>query len=141
MAFALTFQPLPKLDFGGAPARGADAIRRWLAQTGPVTRIVPDFHLGSYVDAEPDGQPSALADGDDINLLYPASPFPPGDEDGVAAERPAGSRQVGDVRRSTSRIPPNLNGRLDAWIDVDRDGSFTTSPLEQIWSASRSSTG
>jgi hypothetical protein len=41
---------------------------------------VPGVYLGNLVDAEPDGQPTLNADGDDLDILYPSSGD---DEDGV----------------------------------------------------------
>jgi hypothetical protein len=60
-------------DFGDAP----NTYGTLLAANGPRHSIQVGFSLGANIDREPDGQPSAGADGDDLNTA-------PDDEDGVA---------------------------------------------------------
>ena len=84
-------------------------------------RIVPGFHLGASVDADPDGQqdPNALGDDNDGN----------DDEDGVAFLTPlvAGQTATIDVTASTY-------GQLDFWLDADADGSWYE-PQDLIFAA------
>ena len=56
------------------------------AQNGPRHTIVDGLRLGSLIEFDPNGQPSALSDGDDLNRTD--------DEDGVAAPI---SRTVGQA--------------------------------------------
>jgi hypothetical protein len=75
------------------------------------------------VDAEPDGQPTALADGDDLN-----PPGAPDDEDGVTLPpilTPGTFAYVGLLRG----LSP---GRIDAWIDFNGNGVFDH-PAEHLW--------
>jgi len=103
--FALGVSP----DFGDAP----DSYGTTLAQNGARHGVVAGFSLGATEDAEPDGQPSAAANGDGA------------DEDGVAL--PAAPL----IACTTVGIPVTLTNTagiatplLDAWVDFDGDGHF-----------------
>ena len=96
------------VDFGDAP----DSYGTLLASGGPNHRAVTGFSLGATEDTEPQGQPSADANGDGA------------DEDGVALPATL-------VACSTVNVPVTLTNtagiatpRLDAWIDFDGDGAF-----------------
>jgi hypothetical protein len=52
-----------RFDFGDAP----ESYGTLLADNGARHSIVPGFHLGQRIDAEPDGQPTPDATGDDLN--------------------------------------------------------------------------
>lgn len=82
-----------------------------LANDGPRHRLGSGLFLGTEVDREFDGQPSANADGDDVNGT-------PDDEDGVVIP--------GLVRGSASNVTVTASqaGKLDAWIDFNRDGDW-----------------
>ncbi|MEO2168391.1 MAG: DNRLRE domain-containing protein, partial [bacterium] len=110
-------------DFGDLPATngyattGADAARH---------RIVSSVYLGLTIDSEPDGQPADNAHGDNQNSAD--------DEDGVTFST--------FVRGSTAGcmdIEASIGGYLNAWLDWDGDGSFSSS--EQIASDSLLSAG
>ena len=110
-------QPL-ELDFGDAP----DSYGT-LLPNGARHVIVPGYSLGPIVDAEPDGQPSTLADGDDNNPLGA-----PDDEDGVNFLTALIS---GDP--ATVTMDGGLSGgMLDAWIDFNGNGTFDH-PAEHLW--------
>ena len=68
--------------------------------------------MGALVDAERDGQPTANADGDDLN--------PPAldDEDGVVIPLLLRGKSV------TINVTASVPGALDAWIDYNADGSW-----------------
>ena len=68
--------------------------------------------LGAVIDAEPDGQPTAWADGDDV--LDGTD-----DEDGVIAATPL---VVGQSASMT--IVASAPGKLDAWLDLSGNGVF-----------------
>ncbi len=102
-------------DYGDAPA--PYPVTR--AGEGPVHNGVGP-RLGTARDVEADGQPTAHADGDDV------------DDDGVAF----GDLQVGGASGSVVITVENAPGgaRVDAWIDFNGDGSFGGSE-EQILGA------
>ncbi|MAU00242.1 MAG: hypothetical protein CL608_24140 [Anaerolineaceae bacterium] len=114
-------------DYGDAPAaypveadsqaNPADAARHI---------IVPNFYLGSSVDAETDGQPDANAWGDDNEGND--------DEDGVTFEdyigtavNPTAVMTIGDANDITvnTTVPAGTTGYLNAWIDFNGDGDWT----------------
>jgi hypothetical protein len=89
-------------DWGDAPASYSTS-----RPDGANHAIKPNFYLGYGVDPDSDGQPSSLANAD----LY---------DDGVtfnSAVLVSGQSQV-TIRASAA-------GRLDAWIDFNRDGVWT----------------
>lgn len=82
------------------------------ANNGAHHEIVAGICLGSGIDSESDGQPSAGADGDDTTGID--------DEDGVVfdnAVMDSGATQYMTVTASTA-------GYLDAWIDYNGDGDW-----------------
>ncbi len=110
----------PALDFGDAPDPTFPTL---LANNGARHAIVTDFHLGPAIDAESDGQPTALADGDDINGV-------PDDEDGVTGvggvplvTTPIVAAQPYTIEVTLTNVPAS-NAFLDAWIDFNRDGDW-----------------
>ncbi|MBN2577727.1 MAG: choice-of-anchor D domain-containing protein [Pirellulales bacterium] len=105
-------------DFGDAPA----AYPTLSANNG-ARHTVAGPMLGANRDMEPDGQPSARADGDDANGV-------PDDEDGVVFT----SGLVGG-QTATVKVTASAPGYLNAWVDFDGNGSwsgeqiFTDTPL------------
>ncbi|MCA9245531.1 MAG: choice-of-anchor L domain-containing protein [Planctomycetales bacterium] len=95
------------LDFGDAPS--SYGTRR--LDDGARHALVEGFYLGAGVDGEDDGQPSAMARGDDNNQLD--------DEDGVSFES---FLDVGT--ETTITITASDDGFLDAFIDYNNDGDF-----------------
>ncbi|MCX6271905.1 MAG: GEVED domain-containing protein [Bacteroidetes bacterium] len=108
-------------DFGDAPD---PLFPTKLVNNGARHLIQPGIYLGNCVDAESTGQPSVLANGDDINLLD--------DEDGVFIN-------WGGITGSpvNIRVIASVSGFLDAWMDFNNNGSwadageqiFTSQPL------------
>lgn len=97
----------PKFDFGDAPA----SYPTLLAKQGASHRIEEGFFLGSQVDEETDGRPSADSRGDDSDGAV--------DEDGVVI--------VGQLRRGFAgslRVTASQAGYLQAWVDWNRDGDW-----------------
>ncbi|MBM3845920.1 MAG: hypothetical protein FJ405_06505, partial [Verrucomicrobia bacterium] len=141
---ALSIYPL-LFDFGDAPetgtsypttiARGGAAHLIPPAPTGLGTihthavTIPPRLMLGQWIDDEPDGLPSARADGDDNQSAVLD------DEDGVRFVSPMhpGSNAVVEVTLST---PGFLNG----WVDFGRDGGWTQQG-DMLWGEGLSLTG
>ena len=77
-------------------------------------QINPSMYLGASVDAEPTGQPSSGANGDDISNRD--------DEDGVSFSRSLSRNGV-----VTLTVNASTAGRLDAFVDFNRDGDFNDS--------------
>ncbi|HXU29397.1 MAG TPA: GEVED domain-containing protein, partial [Thermoanaerobaculia bacterium] len=105
-------------DWGDAPA----PYPTLAANNGPnhgVDPAAPRF-LGSCVDTEANGQPTIPADGDDL-AAGPAvgTCTANDDEDGVVFATPLIGCQA-----ATVTVTANVAGRLDAWIDWDRDGDW-----------------
>ena len=106
-------------DFGDAP----DPPYRTLGEIeggGAYHYLGSDVYLGSCVDAEADGQPTAAADGDDVNssgTVYGACESD--DEDGVTFMTDLLAGQQGQVSVET-----NYTCTLSAWIDFNRDGDW-----------------
>jgi hypothetical protein len=103
-------EPPPPFDFGDAP----DTYHTLTANNGARHSIVANGPiLGLQIDADPDGQPSPHADGDDLDAHGD-------DEDGVVFRGPlvAGITTLIDITVSKNCL-------LDAWIDYNGDGAFT----------------
>src|SRR3954465_10517689 len=97
------------LDFGDAPdSYGTLLASNCARHAGPSA-----LFLGSRRDAEADGQPTALANGDDINPTGQLD-----DEDGVTLPSPTPGTQA------TASIVASAPGKLDAFIDFNGNGSF-----------------
>ncbi|HSM12974.1 MAG TPA: beta-propeller fold lactonase family protein [Thermoanaerobaculia bacterium] len=102
------FAPGTAWDFGDAPDPTFPTL---LLSDGARHVILPGFHLGSGADGEPDGAPSAAADGDDTNGAD--------DEDGVVFTVPLIPGGVGEIE-----VVASQGGALDAWIDFLADGDW-----------------
>jgi hypothetical protein len=97
------------VDFGDAP----DApYPTFIVNGGAHHLIVPGYHMGASIDAEPDGQPTPNADGDDLNGMVPD------DEDGVYFY----PLLIG--QQSAIDVSVTSNGFIDAWIDFNGNGSW-----------------
>ncbi len=105
----------PRYDFGDAP----DSFQTMLATNG-ARHLLTGPTLGAFRDAESAGQPSAAALADDKRQLD--------DDDGVTwSDLSIGQQRVEiivDVRNVDD------DARLDAWIDFDQDGHWSSA--EQI---------
>ncbi|MBW2996190.1 hypothetical protein KY332_02700 [Candidatus Woesearchaeota archaeon] len=108
--------PEEELDFGDAP----DSYSTLLASDGARHLAIGPF-LGNQRDVEPDGQPTANADGDDINNLD--------DEDGVVFNTP-----LIPCQQAIITVTAPQGGLLDAWIDFNQNGVFDH-PAEQIFAS------
>ena len=116
-----TFYNLLPLDYGDAPDVNYKTL---LASNGARHQIILGHRLGPLVDAEPDGQPSLLADGDDLNPIAG-----PDDEDGVILPPVL---TAGDPAASVTVDGGPSGGMLDAWIDFNGNGVFDH-PGEHLW--------
>ena len=111
------------LDFGDAPDPSYPTL---LVDDGARHVIVPGFMLGSEIDGEHDGQPTASATGDDLAGVD--------DEDGVAFTTHLVPGGIANVE-----VEATATGKLDAWIDFGGDGSWTAT--DQIFDSEPISSG
>jgi len=108
--YLLEVQAENELDWGDAPDAPYPTLE---ADNGACHQISHGFFLGSGIDADPDGQPHASADGDN------ADGDTINDEDGVTFLTQLVSGLTAYVVVNASQA-----GYLDAWIDYDLDGSW-----------------
>lgn len=113
------------LDFGDAP----QSYPVLLSQDGARHSYQRDFNLGVRIDLEPDGQPSAGANGDDVNPFSTVAVLD--DEDGVFF---SGTGMVPGNSQSVIVVASTGQGRLDAWVDFNRDGDWNDTG-EKIFNA------
>jgi uncharacterized repeat protein (TIGR01451 family) len=108
---------VPLRDFGDAP----DSYHTLAASNGPRHRIRPGWRLGALVDAETNGAPTVLANGDDTAGSD--------DDDGVIFLTPL----VPGLMASnliTVTVPAGSNAYLNAWYDFNGDGVFDGTAYE-----------
>lgn len=103
---SVTINVVEQADRGDAP----DSYGTLVSSGGP-SHPVGSLILGSAVDVEVDGQPNAVADGDDL------------DDDGVQFIT---SLVADSLSATTGTIVVDVSetGMLDAWIDFDGNGTF-----------------
>ena len=104
----VNFGNLPIMDFGDAPDPTYPTL---LASGGARHRIVPGWFLGTSVDDEFDGQPDSTATGDDTSGNN--------DDNGVVFGGPLVKGMGVSITVTASQA-----GKLDAWIDLNRDGRW-----------------
>ncbi|RLC82016.1 MAG: hypothetical protein DRJ03_19580, partial [Chloroflexi bacterium] len=107
--------PIREMDYGDAPDVNYNTV---YTNSGARHVISPTNNptLGSIVDAETDGAPSFLADGDDTTGL-------PDDEDGVTFDSELVPGEVATI--TVSAAITGSDGVLNAWIDFDIDGDWS----------------
>jgi len=101
-------------DTGDAPDPVGATPGRYptlLANNGARHAPGSTLFLGARIDMELEGQPNATATGDDVALSD--------DEDGVVIPAVLLQRLTSTITVTASAV-----GKLDAWIDFDRDGVF-----------------
>jgi len=105
----------PEADWGDHPDTGAgtgpDNYRTTAADDGPRHTIAAGVFLGRRVDAETNGLPTLVADGDDADGVD--------DEDGVLFPPALVPGVPGSIE-----VVAGQAGYLNAWVDWDRDGDF-----------------
>jgi hypothetical protein len=110
---------LMAVDFGDAPA----VYGTTLSGNGARHTIVAGLRMGQRLDGENDGQPTAAADGDDLNPAGGQGD----DEDGVSFSAAfLGRNTVTQVNIQASAV-----AAADAFIDFNRDGDFAD-PGEKV---------
>ncbi len=109
MCFQLTGMPAEDpIDWGDAP----DSYQTLAASNGANHLIVPPMFLGTLIDPEADGQPTATALGDDNNGV-------PDDEDGVVL-----TNLVVIGNNVNVKVTASMPGLLDAWVDFNGNGTW-----------------
>ena len=108
-------EPEQLLDLGDAPDSSISPLYpTLLVNNGARHVIVAGIYLGLSVDSELDGQPTAPADGDDVN-----PPAGSDDEDGVTFQGPFYVGQSTDVVVNCS-----VAGILAVWVDFNTNGTW-----------------
>jgi uncharacterized repeat protein (TIGR01451 family) len=113
--FATTATVSAAMDFGDAPDPTYSTL---LANDGARHTLGSGLFLGSVVDGETDGQPSILADGDDMDAE--------GDDDDGVTLMP-----LTTCFEAEFTVTASAGGVLNAWIDFNVDGDWDD-PGEQI---------
>ena len=126
MAFVITGEDVPSvpLDFGDTDETKCDGTvakcntyPTTLARNGARHVIRPGIFMGNpdlaviQIDAEDDGQPTLLSNGDDLN----------GIDDEEAVKLPA---VLVPGTTATAEISVSVDGFMDAWIDFNDDGDW-----------------
>ncbi len=114
-------------DFGDAPDPTYPTLLasnggRHLLSIGQ-SPATPLLRLGNLIDTELNGQPNAAATGDNISNLN--------DEDGVVFAGPLVPGTAATVTVTVASAA-GVNGKLNAWIDFNRDGDWNDAG-EQIF--------
>lgn len=111
-------------DFGdlpdAAPGTGIGNYQTREIDGGASHGIVLGVFLGASVDAEADGQPALVADGDDLVGV-------PDDEDGVVypGVDPVFAGRLVAGRTNPVQVTASVAGRLNCFYDFNGDGLFT----------------
>lgn len=130
-------------DFGNQPTRDfGDAPDSYLTTTsvgGASHGIIDGLTLGSVVDREVNGSPTANALGDDTTGPVQSNGQITDDEDGVVFTELLGLGGTSQVNVSVVNTSGS-QGYLQGWIDFDGDGSFNGAN-EQVFSNVALATG
>ncbi len=100
-----------EVDYGDAP----DTYGTTDAASGAKHACISGFRLGAALDGDPDGQPGGNATGDDED-------GDGDDEDGVAFSADVVKASADTI--SSVTISAAASGKLDAWLDLNRNGVF-----------------
>jgi hypothetical protein len=110
----------PGVDFGDLDEPAFGDRRTLLVNDGARHTIVPGVYLGASIDAEPDGNPTLNALGDDLTGTD--------DEDGVTYFYP-----LLPGHNAYFNVTASQDGWLDAWFDFNTNGYFVD-PGEHVYS-------
>ena len=119
-----------EMDWGDAPdtsaGNGPGNYATTEADDGPRHVIVEGLKLGPAIDAEPDGQPSSGADGDDLN------PIDADDEDGVTVADLTLTEEANALVRVNVTDQLEVPALLYGWIDFNANGLFELGERSQV---------
>ncbi len=107
----------PGWDYPDAPG----SYHTLFADNAARHTVVPGIYMGTQIDVECNGLPTPLADGDDLNNL----------DDGDGVTWAAGPWVMGGTKSLIVTV--SVNGRLDAFFDWNRNGTFD--PGEQVFTS------
>ena len=121
-------------DYGDLPDSGNGAFATTDAENGPWHLITPNLYLGSCVDADDNGQPSARAGvggsgGDDGNVGFDTvgtCAQPGNDEDGLLSNISPAAPGSKACFKVAAHNATGQDARLYVWIDWNGDGQFQT---------------
>jgi hypothetical protein len=102
-----------QLDYGDLP----NTYGTLFAQNGARHPIVPGLRLGANEDAEGDGQPTPVANGDDVNGA-------PDDEDGITVADLSFTAGTAATVRATASNLTGAPAQLCGFVDFNGDGDF-----------------
>ena len=111
LAFGVCKAFAEDVDFGDAPSPYPVRAN----EDGARHLIVPGWHLGETVDAEPDGQPSAFASSDDSSW-----PGLQDDEDGVFCLQADGQYRPLDLSELRANNDHTLKVTASSFLDAAR---------------------
>ena len=132
LLFASAQTQAQSVDFGDAP----DSYGTLLNSNGPRhTAFTPLYlggALGSYYDAESDGQPGSMADGDDTHDQHGSVVVGQNDEDGLIKGFPAVCL-LKDTYTLQISVYNNsgADATVSAWIDLNKNGVFDANERTQ----------
>ncbi len=116
----LNFGNRSVVDYGDAPA----SYGTLKANSGAAHGFVTGLMLGGTWDAEGDGIPSALADGDDLAGTLDANNNVVDDEDGVILARPLVRGRNDNTFLVTLTNSTGTAAYVHGWMDFNQDGDF-----------------
>ncbi|MCG8330648.1 MAG: hypothetical protein MI974_23325, partial [Chitinophagales bacterium] len=119
---------IPTTDYGDLP----DGFNTLSSNNGASHAYKPGLYLGSCVDFDPDGQPSAMADGDNLapGLEVAGVCVNNDDEDGVSLLTPLIPGSTACIEVTATSV--NGTAVLNAWIDFNGDGDFVGDANENL---------
>lgn len=121
--------PVSGMDFGNQVSRDyGDAPNTYgtlITASGAYHGLLNGFRLGTRWDSDGDGQPTVLANGDDIAGLTDSTGKVIDDEDGVVLPRPMISGTSDNILKVTATNTTATTGYVQAWVDFNADGDFT----------------
>ncbi|HRQ37163.1 MAG TPA: SdrD B-like domain-containing protein [Chloroflexota bacterium] len=113
---------LSGIDLGDLP----NSYRTTMAADGPRHQVTPGLYLGETVapDVDPNGQSTAVADGDDADGND--------DEDGVVQSTGGGGAYHWGLGQGHVTVDVTGTGCLVGWVDWDQNGTFDQLPTTGV---------
>ncbi|UFH52151.1 GEVED domain-containing protein [Spirosoma sp. KNUC1025] len=118
----------PQYDYGDAPASYGTSVSGNGARH-VYNDVVTKLTLGNYMDAEANGQPSELADGDDASD-FSGPMFD--DEEGLVNPPDVATNSTSCTATLAVKNQTGADATLSGWIDFNRNGTFESSERAQV---------